>query len=271
MPYDGCIHWNKKMPCKFCDANPKKSDYISPVPSLNNLQNFDSSKEWWNYYKKNYLKGLCKAYSKLINNLDKSQKYHFQFMTGNIYPENKAWDITIEVIEKLNEIYPIKNFNTYLNLGYIKKDQERYLKKLKILGFKNIQINLEVIGEKVFNETCPGKSKILEYNNVINFLEKATKVFGKGFSRSNFVFGLQENDELLKGINNLAKLGIVADYSLFIPKPGTSYSLKSRPDFNKTLNFSKELVKIYKKYNFEPIYDRYSSRSNALHELLKNI
>jgi hypothetical protein len=271
MPYDGCTHWNKKAPCKFCDSNPKKYDHKSPVPSLNTLQKFKSSDEWWNYYKKEYLAGLCLAYSKLTENLDKNQTYHFQFMTGNIHPSNKAWDITIEIIKKLNKIYPIKNFNTYLNLGYIKENQKEYLQKMKLLGFKQIQLNLEVIGNEQFNETCPGKSKILNYYEVIEFLKKAVKVFGKGNARSNFVFGLQNNEELLDGIKELAKHGIVADYSLFIPKPGTSYSLKPRPEFNNILNFSKALVEIYKKNNFEPIYDRFSSRSNALHELLLDI
>jgi hypothetical protein len=271
MPYDGCIHWNKKQPCKFCDSNPKKSDYKSPVPSLNNLQNFESSDIWWEYYKKEYSTGLCLAYSKLTKNLDKNQTYHFQFMTGNIQPDNKAWNITIEIIKELNKIYPIKNFNSYLNLGYIKENQKEYLEKMKLLGFKNIQLNLEVIGEKQFNETCPGKSKILNYFEVIEFLKKAAQVFGKGNSRSNFVFGLQSNEELLCGIEELAKYGIVADYSLFIPKPGTSYSLKPRPEFNNILSFSKALVEIYKKNDFKPIYDRFSSRSNALHELLLNI
>ena len=46
IPYDGCIHWNKKKPCKFCDANPKKEGYSSPVPTLNTLNDFENSKKY---------------------------------------------------------------------------------------------------------------------------------------------------------------------------------------------------------------------------------
>ena len=81
------------------------------------------------------------------------------------------------------------------------------------------------------------------------------------------MFGLQNKFELLKNVEKLAKLGIVADYSVFQPKRKTPLYYKSPPDFNDVLDFSFRLASIYRKYSFEPIFCSLSSRSSIMNEV----
>ena len=112
--------------------------------------------------------------------------------------------------------------------------------------------------------TCPGKTK---YNEFVEKLKEAVEIMGPGNVRSNFVLGLQNIDELLKEIEELAKAGIVADYSIFQPKKGTEYYNKKAPSFEEVRYFTERLVEIYIKYGFKPIYCSKSSRSSIVNEL----
>lgn len=61
--------------------------------------------------------------------------------------------------------------------------------------------------------------------------------------------------------------GIVFDYSVFQPKKCTPYVNKVSLDFDDVIQFTLELVKIYR-YNFKPIFCSLSSRSSIVNELM---
>ena len=107
----------------------------------------------------------------------------------------------------------------------------------------------------------------MKYNSFIQKLKEAVQIMGKGNVRTNFVLGLQDVEELLIEIEKLAKDGVVADYSIFQPKPNTEYYNKLAPSFEQVKYFTERLVEIYIKYNFKPIYCSISSRSSIINEL----
>jgi len=265
---EGCWHWNTGKACLFCDSNPKRQDEKTFTPSLNTLKEFKFNlSSWWNYYKKQYLSSIKYCFN-YINKKEKiSPHKHLLIMSGNTPDISKAWDICFEIINVLNDINPISNYDNYLCLGVPRKNQIEYLLKAKNLGVKSVQFNLEIYGEGNFIKVCPGKAQFSGYKNIVNSLKLATEIFGKGNARTNFVLGAQPIDELLEGIQELAEKGIVSDYSVFIPKKGTPWERKPSPSMDEVVYFSKKLAYIYKKYNFKPIYCSLSSRTSIINEI----
>ncbi|MEI6266399.1 MAG: radical SAM protein [bacterium] len=272
MEFEGCWHWNTGNACKFCDTNPKRPGIISGMPSVNTLSDYNLNvDDWWNSVKDNYYQGIEYTFKKILQEEIISPHQHFQLMSGNLPNTRKIWEISGEIAEVVNRVRPIKQFDSYLNIAAPREDQEQWLSKAKYdWGFNNMVFNLEVIGRDRFREVCPGKSALMGYENTINCMEMSVKIFGRGNVRSNFVLGAQPVDELLRGIEDLAEKGIVADYSIFSPKKGTPWEDRTSPDMETIVNFSQELAKIYKKYGYSGIYCSLSSRSNILHELMES-
>ena len=259
--FEGCYNWLSGSPCKFCDLHPKEED-SSYKPSLNKLKDFNFDvKTWWESYKNEYLKGLEYSLKRIIES--KSLEHiHIFFMAGNTPKLEDVWNIAEETIEYLSKNIDLRKFDNYLNIA--PHDDINRLTKIKKLGINQVQYNLEVVEKENFENTCPGK---IEYDVFLNKLFEAVKVMGKGNVRSNFVLGLDDFETTLVFAKRIAKEGVVFDYSVFQPKRFTAYSNKKSPDFDKVIEFTNSLVKIYKKYNFKPIFCSLSSRSSIINEM----
>lgn len=270
LAFEGCWHWISGKPCKFCDATAKRCDNKSAMPTLNNLVDFKFDENaWWEKYRKNYLAGIDYVFKYIIENEKIEPHMHFQLMSGNMPHTSKVWEICTQIAEVVNNIYPIKDMDSYINLAAPRENLEETLLMAKNkMGFNQIEFNLEVYGEDWFEKVCPGKSALAGYNNMLNALKLSSKIFGFGKARSNFVLGAQPTEILLDGIKEIAKYGIVADYSVFVPKPGTEWEDKEQLSMDEVVSFTKELVKIYKENKFSSIYCGLSSRSNILYEML---
>ena len=259
--FEGCYNWISGKPCKFCDLHPKEKDEYYK-PTLNNLKdyNFDVEK-WWNASKDEYLKNLTYSLKRVIEeaNLD---HIHILFMAGNLPTNTDIWNVAEETIKYISKDIDLKQYDNYLNIA--PHDTLERIKKIKDLGINQVQYNLEVVDEKNFDETCPGK---MPYKQFLNKLIEAVDVFGKGKVRSNFVLGLDDFKSTLKFAKEISKKGIVFDYSIFQPKKCTPYYNRKTPDFDKVLEFTNELAKLYIQYNFKPIFCSLSSRSSLVNEI----
>jgi len=159
--------------------------------------------------------------------------------------------------------------DSYLNIVPPSDERRKgYLERAKELGFRNIAFNLEVIGDRTFQDVCPGKAHLFGYQGIVDSLKDSVNYFGYGNVRSNFVLGAQPVDELLEGIRELAGHGIVADYSVFVPKKGTPWNKRISPTMETIVHFTRDLADIYRQNGFRGVYCGLSSRSNILHEVL---
>ena len=261
--FEGCYNWMVGKPCKFCNL-PHSDEYHKYIPNLNNLQKEEFNiTQWWNKYKKDYLIGLRYSLQEFIRN-NNLKHYHIAFMSGNLMSNKSMWNIAEEVIEYLGKEIEFKRYDCYLNIT--PHDHIDRLKKIKELGIKQVQYNLEVVNEKTFNDACPNKINFYQY---IHKLKEAVTILGRGNVRSNFVFGLNTLDETIEFAKNIAAEGIVCDYTVFQPKKGTLYSNKKPPNFNDVIEFSEKLSEIYKQHEFKPIFCELSSRSCIINEIYK--
>lgn len=263
--FDGCWNWNCGKACQFCDFNPKRETDKVDKPSLNTLHDFGADLDlWWDSQKFGYLRNLKFAFRHLLSTETIEPHKHLLIMSGNLPKPTKVWDIAAETVEALNEVEKVENFDNYLNICP-HPDGDR-LQAMKMLGVKQVQYNLEVIGAELFKRICPGK---MEYSKFQSKLVEAVGTMGFGNVRSNFVLGLQPIDELLAGIEQLARVGVVADFSIFQPKRSTPLEIEKPPTMDEIVAFSKRLALIYKKYDFKPIYCGLSSRSSIINECMK--
>lgn len=260
--FEGCYNWLSGVPCKFCDLHPQKENHITYKPTLNRLKQFNFNVgDWWNDIKKTYLKNLLEALKIVLTDTSVEHKHIF-FMAGNLKTNTDVWNIVEETLEYISKEIDFSQYDTYLNVA--PHDNVQRLLKLKDFKIKYIQYNLELVDEKNFNYTCPGK---LKYNEFLNKLLEAVKYYGNGFVRSNFVLGLDNMKQTLDFAKKIAKEGIVFDYSVFQPKKNTEYYNKATPNFDEVIFFTEELVKIYIQYDFKPIFCSLSSRSSVVNEL----
>ena len=259
--FDGCYNWNCGKPCKFCDLHPKEKKDYSLRPNVNDIKKYRDVKNWWDKNKSIFFAGIKYGIKQILENIQFNHK-HLLLMAGNL-PENKnVWDIAEETIENMSKYMEFNDFDVYLNIA--PHDDLNRLKRLKKLGITQVQYNLEIANKELFEFTCPGKIK---YDVFVEKLKEAVEIMGRGNVRTNFVLGLQNINELLNEIEEFAKYGVVADYSVFQPKPGTEYYSKTAPSFEDVKFFTERLVDIYIKYGFKPIYCSKSSRSSVVNEL----
>lgn len=264
MPFDGCWNWNNGSPCNFCDYNPKSADYDTAKALTNTLKRYDLNIDtWWNASKDRYLQGLAYTMKYIKEHGNIGPHKHLLLMSGNLPESTYVWKIAGEVADTLNTVDPIASYDNYLNV--CPHPTVDMLKDMKAKGIKQVQYNLEVIGEKTFAYHCPGK---LPYTQFKEKLVEAVDIMGRGNVRSNFVLGLQPIDELLEGVSELAALGVVADYSIFQPKRSTPLEHFPSPSMDTIVAFTTKLADLYKKYGYKAIYCSLSSRSSIINEAL---
>jgi len=117
LAFSGCWYWTSNNPCKFCDSNPKREDELSGMPSLNTFVDFKFKEEdWWEQHREDYLKGVKYAFKYVLDNEEISPHRHFQLMAGNLIRTERVWEICSQIAETLNQVEPLSNFDSYLNI-----------------------------------------------------------------------------------------------------------------------------------------------------------
>jgi hypothetical protein len=266
LPFDGCEHWAFGEQCQFCGANPKRLGFTGVKPNVFEIKTkFNGDyKAWWNYYR-NY---MCENVSKSLESLLQDEikpHFHLAIMSGNLLDLDFNWEIAFDLIEAIKDKIDFSKIDSYFNL-MPPFDFEK-IKKVYQYGFKYMCFNLECFDEQIFKKVCPGKHRIYGYKRMIEALKYSVSIFGKGRVRTNFVLGSEPINGLIKGILELAEMGIVSDYTVFFPRPGSLWANKEPPSSDEILYFTKNLVEVYKKYGFKPFCCSLSSRSSIPNEV----
>lgn len=263
--YDGCYNWLTCKNCKFCDLHPVRKNDIVARPTINDLYKYDSIESWWNNQREEYINCIIYSLKKVINSFE---NYDFQifFMAGNLENNVQTWEIALDVLNNISKEIDLSKYTNYVNIAPHNSLED--LKRVKSLGIKNVQYNLEVSEKTLFEDYCPGK---MNYDMFLDKMLEAVSIMGEGHVRSNFVLGLEDPNNLIAFADKYGEKGIVVDYSIFQPKKGTPLYSHPTLDFGKVVDFSKKLCKIYHKYNQKPIFSSISSRSSVMNELYMEI
>lgn len=266
IPFDGCEHWVFGEQCQFCGANPQRIGFTGIKPNVFEIRNkFNGDyKAWWNYYRNYVRENVFRSVQALLKDKIKPH-FHFLIISGNLLDLDFEWDIAFDIIDVIKGKINFSKIDSYFNL--MPPSNFKKIEKAYKYGFQYICFNLECFDKKIFEKVCPGKAKIFGYEKIIKALRYSVDIFGKGRVRTNFVLGSEPLSGLIEGITKLAKEGIVSDYTIFFPRPGSIWFQKEPPLPEDVLNFTQKLVKIYKEYGFKPFCCSMSSRSSIVNEV----
>lgn len=117
-----------------------------------------------------------------------------------------------------------------------------FANRLKQWGFDALSVNLELYNEKLRRTYMPEKQE-LSRDGYFMFLERAVGQFGPGKVRSVLIVGLEPEAETLKGVDALARRGVLVELSPFWADPGTFLAQHPEPTPDKLMSvYEKAMV-----------------------------
>ncbi|MBF0502899.1 MAG: hypothetical protein HQM09_22380 [Candidatus Riflebacteria bacterium] len=269
--YTGCANWFQGNQCRFCDSCAQRAGAKTPVPSLNDLRlKFkDDVPAWWKSQGKPYSESVARAFATLLSGSGIGPHLHLHVMAGNLLDLDAEWECMLDLSTHLVGVKPLSEVESYLNLLPPKRSSD--LDRARKLGFHILIFHMEVYGDQVYREVCPGKHELMPFNTFVERLDQSVALFGRGRVHCGFVLGAQPVAELQAGVAVLAAKGIVPDYTSFTPKAGTPWAKRARPDIHETAGFAAFLAEIYHEHGYSPLYCSLSSRSSIMNEICEGL
>ena len=148
---------------------------------------------------------------------------HF-LIGGGTYSLEGGWSIIIKISE-----YIRKKCSKDIYLMSIPPADVTVLDKLKKSGITEIAFNIEIFNPTLRKLLMPGKGSIPLEQYIVAF-EYAVKLWGNsGKVRSLLIYGFDNDDCFLSGINKLCALGVEPIISIFRPLSGTILENENPP------------------------------------------
>jgi biotin synthase-related radical SAM superfamily protein len=172
--------------------------------------------------------------------------------TSGIYPDitavNKELCSAINIVKKLRSDLPI-GVEPYIY-------GPNNIDMLKNAGADEIKINLQIPDKHLFRSLCPN----MNYSHILNMLDHAIEIFGRGKVCSNILFGLGESDEsVLEAVEELALRGVTPTLRMVRLNQNISEKIKNKlgkkpmyVNAHRILNLGYEHKNILIKYGLTP-------------------
>lgn len=181
----------------------------------------------------------------VINYCLENVEFRHFLIGGGTYSLEGGWNIIIEISQ-----YIRSKCTKDIYLMSIPPADVNILDKLKKSGITEIAFNIEIFNPTLRKLLMPGKGNISLERYFIAF-EHAIKLWGNsGKVRSLLIYGLDNDDCFLSGINKLCAMGVEPIVSIFRPLSGTTLENENPPD-------TSDIFSIYEKC-------RYITRNHSL-------
>jgi len=255
IPWKGCA---VSAMCKFCGSN----HYIDEAV---NAHSISSNSALWHAYEKKYISNLVEAIKIAKADMCYKNHMHVILISGNLADDclDKQALIYADIAEGIYQHIEDKASEGIV-LVITPPSDLNLLMKLKNAGVSKVVFNLELGDRESFKKYCPGKHR-LGYDFFIERLLKAVEVFGWGNAWCNFVFGLEEEAQLLSVCKQLARNGIVTSANVLHLDKGNSLDC-CPPSAAGIIRFFYELNKINLEQGFQPFYCAEALRTSLSNE-----
>lgn len=196
----------------------------------------------------------------LVDNLDQAvqvalrdpnnQPRHILISGGTPREEEGSYEYLNEVYRFFPRKYAEYEFDIMLSprgryTGQSNGDAyEDFLKYLhEDCGITTMSINLELYNENLRKKYISEKYAIGKEHYLL-FIQKAVAVFGEGKIRSSLVVGLEDKEDTLAGVRELAACGCIPVLSAFVPAQGTFMERYPKPETDFLLEIVHEAAEI---------------------------
>jgi hypothetical protein len=247
--YSGCEYHTKKLGCKFCSVQ-STVQRDDPVK----IKKYPSE-----------LSDICHLAS-THDTLD-----YIIITGGSCIDGDKEFDAHLAVIKAIKYKLPW-NGRIKGNVSMMPPKSEEKLIELYDNGVDNPSFNMEVWPEAAFDKICPGKSKYVGFNKIINSLKTLVKFYGEGLVWSNFVAGITPLENLKAGFSFMAENGIIPGANIYHAEVdseiGTSIGRLKKEYIKELYSFSADL---YKKHNYKPFFNASVLRNSLANEFYEGL
>lgn len=183
---------------------------------------------------------------------------HFLIGGGTIC-EDDNWNLIIDICR-----YIRSKSNKEIYLMSIPSYNIDILKELKDAGVTEIAFNLEVFDRDLAKKIMPGKGNI-SLDVYIKAFKEAVRLWGKhGAVRSLIIYGLENDDIFLEGLEKLCSMGVEPIISAFRPLAGTIMQDYMPPKTQDIICMYKKASKIAEKFGLILGPDCIPCRNNTI-------
>ncbi|MDJ0838562.1 MAG: radical SAM protein [Acidobacteriota bacterium] len=211
--YRMCQYFNKKEQCRFCDINRNFIQQRKAGKTYTGIKGVDEILEAMGHIDR--LDDKSKAYTltggSVITDLQGAQEVDFY----------------IQYIQAIEEHFPKRWIAKAVVQAWPLEDCRR----IKAAGLQIYHPNYEVWGKELFAKICPGKERVIGWENWINRVVDSADVFGPENVIPNFVGGVEMNKECgftdvdaavahtQEGLDWFMARGVVPRFTTWCPEP----------------------------------------------------
>lgn len=211
--YRMCQYFNKDEQCQFCDIN---RNFIQQRKAGKVYTGIKDPRE------------IVEALAHIDRTDDKAKAYT---LTGGSVLTNLQGhgevDFYVRYIEAIEAAFP----GRWISKAVVQAFTQEDCRRLKNAGVQIYHPNYEVWGEELFAKICPGKTRVIGFEQWINRVVESAEVFGGPNVIPNFVGGVELNtvcgfkdvDQAVahtqEGLDWFMRQGVVPRFTTWCPEP----------------------------------------------------
>lgn len=232
--YGTCHLVEIKKPCHYCSISQNRSkgtDFVFTVSEPT----------------------LVEALQKAI--VEKKNTIRQVMLNGGNFPDmDKSFIYYVNTIKSIAQL--LKENNVAMESHLIVYPPKN-LDLLKLLENADVSIamNTEVFNKTLFNKYCPGKVATSGREHILQALECAAEVLGKGRVYSIFVGGLEPVESLAEGLHYLSEKNVTPIVNVLHTDPETPLEHFPNPTHETIMQMGKALQDVFTKHQLKPFYE----------------
>ncbi len=222
--YQKCDYWKLGKKCKFCGIELSlKSGATIPLKE---------PRQFHEVVKAAVEEGVCN---------------HITLTTGTTALPDRGSRLLAEVVREVKSHRSIP-----IHVQVEPPEGDKYLEMLADAGADTIGIHIETFDRGVLKEVCPGKAETMP-ERYFEAWKWSIELFGEEQVSSFIIAGLGEsNESILKGVEELARIGVIPYLVPHRPIVGTEFENKRPPSPKRMFSLYKEVAETLRTYGVKP-------------------
>lgn len=184
-------------------------------------------------------------------NKEKMAEY-IQITGGSTMNPQAECQIIGQLLHEIDSVAGLKNVRGEVIVFTTPPSDPKSLDQVFDAGADRIACSLEIWDDKLAQLVTPGKVKFTTRKRHVDALKYIAKEYGPNKACSTFVVGLEPVESFLEGAESLARDGIVAMASLWIPFGRPVMGSAKAPGLEYYQKVKQGLAEIYDKYGIVP-------------------